>query len=106
VIIIIASAVGVMCLSGTLAIALARTAGAADREAEERLAEYDAAPHITVTHRVYAGFVPAHSTIARESSITVPSSSTNVGTQRFPVSSCTSRRPRVRLSAWGNGAKP
>jgi hypothetical protein len=106
VIIIIASAVGAMCLSGMLAIALARAAGAADRDAEARLAAYDPAAHITVIHRVYAGFAPAHATIARESSITVPSSSTNVGTQRFPVSSCTSRRPRVRLSAWGNGANP
>lgn len=93
--IIIASALGALGVSGTLAVALGRVAALADEDADRMLAERRADPSLTGYSQSYAGFARAHSTIARESSITEPSSSTSVGTQRLPVSSFTSRRPRV-----------
>ncbi len=94
-IIIVALAVGAVGFSAMLAIALGRAAGAADRNMEAMLATRRSKPPLTVIRRSYAGLDPAQATIARESSMTVPSSRTSVGTQRFPVSSWTSRRPRV-----------
>jgi hypothetical protein len=104
--IIVGLAVVVMGFSGALALALARVAGEADREADAELAGRVVTPRISLIRQNYAGFADAQSTISCEPSMTVPSLSRSVGTQRLPVSSCTSRRPRVPLSAEGRGAKP
>ncbi len=104
--IIVASALGAMGVSAMLALALGRAAALADEQSERILVESRASPSTGGYRQSYAGFARAQSTIARESSITEPSSSTSVGTQRLPVSSFTSRRPRVWLKTPGRGAKP
>jgi len=104
-VIIIASGFAAMGLSATLAIALGRAAARADRDMDDQLAERRSRA-LTLLRQNYAGLSPAQSTIARDPSITVPSSNSSVGTQRLPVSSCTSRRPRVRLKTPGSGASP
>jgi hypothetical protein len=105
-IIIIGSGLAVVAFCASFAIALGRTAGRADEELETLLCEEREVASIMLLRESYAGLAPAQSTILRESSMTVPSSRTRVGTQRLPVSSCTSLRPRVRLNTPGNGANP
>ena len=103
--IIVISGAAVFFMAGTLAVAMSRAAAQADEELDELLARrMGAAPG--PSNESYAGFDFAQATISCEPSITVPSSSTSVGTQRLPVSSCTSRRPRVWLNTPGSGAKP
>jgi hypothetical protein len=108
VIVIVASGLAATGFSATLALALARVASRADKDMDELLAQPRPTPQSPPAglRQNYAGLARAHSTIACESSITVPSSNRSVGTQRLPVSSCTSRRPRVWLNRPGKGAKP
>jgi hypothetical protein len=94
-ILIVVSALTATGFGATLMIALGRVAARADELHDSLLAEERSASSITVLRQTYAGLTRAQLTIARESSITVPSSSTSVGTQRLPVSSWTSLRPRV-----------
>jgi hypothetical protein len=105
-IIIIVSGFVAMAFGATFVIALGRVAGRADDELDSLLAEERDVAGIILLRESYAGLARAQSTIACESSITVPSSRSSVGTQRLPVSSRTSRRPRVWLNTPGNGASP
>jgi uncharacterized protein involved in type VI secretion and phage assembly len=105
ILIIVVATLAVGSLS-VLMLALGRAAARADRQAEAVVLEDSAMRAAALARHVYAGFDRAHSTIAEEPSITVASSSTSVGTQRLPVSSWTSRRPRVWLKMPGNGASP
>jgi hypothetical protein len=104
-IIIIVSAAA-MAFITTLAIALGRAAAHGDEELDSLLERERPTPSSTARRQGYAGLATDQSTISCEPSITVPSSSTSVGTQRFPVSSWTSLRPRVWLNKPGNGANP
>jgi len=101
----------------TLALALGRAAARGDADLDWRRAQARelaepqiAEAQIRISRESYAGLdaglAPAHATISREPSMTVPSSRSSVGTQALPVSSRTSRRPRVRLNMPGNSAKP
>jgi hypothetical protein len=88
-----------------IALALARTAQRADSELEQQLLRSTAGEE-RAAHAGYARLAAAHLTIACEPSMTVSSSSTSVGTHWFPVSSFTSRLPRVRFSTSGNTPRP
>jgi hypothetical protein len=105
-IIILVAASTAMAFGSLVVVALAHTAARADDELHDLLARRLGASAMRVQRDSYAGLAFAQATISPEPSIAVPSSSSSVGTQRLPVSSCTSRRPRVRLSAAGRGAKP
>jgi hypothetical protein len=105
-IIVVASVAGVWGLSALLVLALGRVAGRADRDAYELWEARRERLSMTVFNEDYAGFARAQSTITRDSLITVPSSSSNAGTQRSPVNFSTSERPLVLLKIPGSGAKP
>ncbi len=106
-------ALALLGLSTILALALGKAASRGDAdldrfELRSKLHARDLREHpaIGMRRESYAGLALAQSTIAREPSSTVPSSSRSAGTQRSPVSSFTSRRPRVRLNTPGSGARP
>jgi hypothetical protein len=85
-----------------LIVAMGKVAARVDAELEEIFAR-----RISGTaNDSYAGLALAQATISLEPSTTVPPSRTSVGTQRLPVSSCTSRRPLVWLSTPGKTAAP
>ncbi len=94
-IILVALGAGALAFSATVALALGRVAASADRQMEQQLRERRALATSAAMYRSYAGLARAQATISWEPSTTVPSSRTSVGTQRLPVSSRTSRRPRV-----------
>ena len=105
-VIIIVSVLTATAFITTLAIALGRAAAHADDELDSMLERDLPTGLISARRQSYTGLAWDQATISREPSITLSSSSTSVGTQRFPVSSCTSRRPWVWLNRPGSGANP
>ncbi len=103
--IIVALALGAVAFSAVTAIALGRVAGRADRDMELLIEKRLAGEPITAS-QTYAGLDPVHTPISGEPSIAVASASRSLASERSPVSSWTSPRPRVRLTTPGSGAKP
>jgi hypothetical protein len=93
--IIVICGVAVLASGAIVALAMARVAARADEDLDELLAIRLGAASARELHQNYAGLSFAQPAISREPSTTVPSSRSSVGTQRLPVSSWTSRRPRV-----------
>jgi hypothetical protein len=93
--IIVICGVAVLASGAIMVLAMGRVAGRADEELDELLAIRLGATSARELHESYAGLAFAQPVISRDPSTTVPSSRTSVGTQRLPVSSWTSRRPRV-----------
>jgi hypothetical protein len=93
--IIVICGVAVFSSGVIMALAMGRVAARADEELDELLARRLGSAAARELRESYAGLAWAQPTISREPSTTVPSSRTNVGTQRLPVSSWTSRRPVV-----------
>jgi hypothetical protein len=85
---IIALAVGFSGLAAACAIALGKVAREADRKTER-----------------YAGWAHAQAAVSRESSTTVPSPRTSVGTMRLPVR-LNLRRPALRWKLRGSRRRP
>jgi len=81
--IIVTSALGILGFGGLLAVALGRAAALADEGSDRVMVERRASPTVVGYRQTYAGFARAPSTIGWESSISEPSSSTSVGTQRW-----------------------
>lgn len=104
--IILISGVAAIVSVAAMALAMGRAAAIADDELDELLARRLGTAATRELRESYAGLDVAQATISLEPSITEPSSSTSAGTQRFPVSSWTSRRPRVWLNAPGNSPSP
>jgi hypothetical protein len=80
--IIVTSALGVLGFGAVLAVALGRAAALADERTDRVVVERRASPTVVGYRQTYAGFVRASSTLAWESSVAEPTSSTSVGTQR------------------------
>ena len=104
--VIVISGVAVLVSGAIIVLAMARVAARADAELDELLARRLGSAGTSETLESYAGLARAQPAISREPSTTVPSSSRSVGTQRLPVSSWTSRLPRVWLNTPGSGANP
>jgi len=103
--IILILGLGAMAFCAVLVLALTRVAASADEDLDEIVARRISRSRIP-RNESYAGLARAQSTISAEPSITVPSPRRSVGTQRMPVSSCTSCRPLVWLNTPGSGANP